>query len=237
MAAKKATKPTAKPSRRAVPKRARGAKREEVLEAALDLFNKQGVGPVSTNHIADAASISPGNLYYHFKDKSDIVWILLVQFRERMQAHIQSKVTSQFYATRVAGAVELLWRYRFLFEDRGAVRRLDPRFAKAGAEIHQMFRGTMSRLIDRLAEQGHFRAGLSESDREFVLGNLWSICGGWADFAYASGKTAVSRSDVATALRHAFHFLLPYLSRSAQRLVRAHLETSDARTILRPPFE
>lgn len=237
MAAKKTVTAKAKPIAASAPKRAYGAKREEILEAALELFNKQGVGPVSTNHIAEAAKISPGNLYYHFKDKADIAWTLLAEFRGRMQAHIQGEVTAQFYAQRFEGAVELLWRYRFLFEDRGAVRRLDPRFAKAGAEIHVMFRKAMGELIVRLAEQGHLASHLTEVDRDFVLGNLWSLGTGWADFAYAAGKSSVTRADVATALRHIFHFLLPYLSRSAQKAVRAHLETADARALLRPVFE
>ena len=49
-----------------------GAK-ERVVEAAIRLFNERGTAAVSTNHIADGAGISPGNLYYHFRNKEEII--------------------------------------------------------------------------------------------------------------------------------------------------------------------
>jgi AcrR family transcriptional regulator len=52
---------------------------DRILEAALDLFNEQGTGAVSTNHIAEAAGISPGNLYYHFRNKDEIIRALFEQ--------------------------------------------------------------------------------------------------------------------------------------------------------------
>lgn len=47
--------------------------KDRILDAALHLFNTQGTGAVSTNHIAEAAGISPGNLYYHYRNKEEII--------------------------------------------------------------------------------------------------------------------------------------------------------------------
>ena len=50
-----------------------------ILATALRLFNQSGTAAVSTNHIADALGISPGNLYYHFRNKEAIIRALFEQ--------------------------------------------------------------------------------------------------------------------------------------------------------------
>ena len=66
------------------------ATHEAILTAAIDLFNKSGTAAISTNHIAAAAGISPGNLYYHFKNKEDLFLAMLQRDHERTIASLQS---------------------------------------------------------------------------------------------------------------------------------------------------
>ncbi len=51
--------------------------RRQVLDAALDLFSRQGYRATTVREIADAAGVSTGNLYHHFPDKEAIFGTLL----------------------------------------------------------------------------------------------------------------------------------------------------------------
>lgn len=47
--------------------------KDRIVIGAIELFNASGVSAVTTNHIAAHLGMSPGNLYYHFANKEEIV--------------------------------------------------------------------------------------------------------------------------------------------------------------------
>lgn len=47
--------------------------KEKIKKSALELFNNNDTLSISTNHIAQKAKISTGNLYYHYKNKEEII--------------------------------------------------------------------------------------------------------------------------------------------------------------------
>lgn len=68
--------------------------REKILAVSLRLFNEQGYHHVTMRAIADALSISVGNLTYHFAKKSDIVSALMDDVFEQMTATSDMPVES-----------------------------------------------------------------------------------------------------------------------------------------------
>jgi hypothetical protein len=53
--------------------------KNQILKKSLELFNKYGSTKVTTNQIAKSIPISPGTLYYHYKNKEDIIRDIFVE--------------------------------------------------------------------------------------------------------------------------------------------------------------
>lgn len=57
-------------------------RRAEIMKAALKLFTERGYLHTTTQHIIDEVKISRGLLYYHFKNKEDILYCLVEKYSE-----------------------------------------------------------------------------------------------------------------------------------------------------------
>lgn len=97
--------PTYAPPASQPPPPSRSARtRERILKVSLDLFNQHGESNVTTGHIADELNISPGNLYYHFRNKDEIIQHLFAEFEKQIDI-------APGPITDAASAMEDMWLY------------------------------------------------------------------------------------------------------------------------------
>jgi AcrR family transcriptional regulator len=164
---------------------ARRNTRELILETSLGLFNRFGEPNVTTNHIADEADISPGNLYYHFKSKDDIVIELFKRFLARFSPLIE-----------VPGDVLLhpedLWFQLHLgFEIKGEFRFLYRNLADLTARIPDLGRALRGLLMRERQAARNLLSGLeqagamtvSDRQREMLSENILLAVTYWIPFA------------------------------------------------------
>ncbi|MEC4677008.1 MAG: TetR/AcrR family transcriptional regulator, partial [Nitrospirota bacterium] len=129
--------------------------KERIVDVAIRLFNEKFTKSVTTNHIAAAAGISPGNLYYHFSNKEEIiraVFSRMVDFIEGGASYgsgcrVSPSLSSleEFFQK----VLELHWEYRFFFRELNSLLNSD-RELKSGFNAMQK---------DRLKEiEGSIRA-------------------------------------------------------------------------------
>ena len=67
-------------------------RRAEIMDAAMILFMEKGYTNTTTQDIVDKVNISRGLLYYHFKNKEDILYCLVEQYSDRLLKDIYSIV-------------------------------------------------------------------------------------------------------------------------------------------------
>lgn len=185
-----------------------------ILDAALALFNEQGTAPVTTNHIAEALSMSPGNLYYHYRNKAEIVRGLFARITTAWAENyaIPSDMAPDIAMMEriVAGNFAIQARYRFFFRDLTLLLNADPELAAAyRANRETGFANTIGLL--KLFESVGVLASLGD-DRSVddIAQLLWLVGDFWLVFR-DTGGTPFVQSDIEQGVRLFRRIISPYL--------------------------
>jgi AcrR family transcriptional regulator len=142
--------------------------KERILETAIRLFNEHGTGTISTNHLADALVMSPGNLYYHFRNKEEIIRGILERMISRWEQLYRLPVERAPTLADVEGLVRqnfsLVWDYRFFYHELSALVQRDPALKQRYQEIRRQRLAAFEALFWRLAEAGVARSPASPAE-------------------------------------------------------------------------
>jgi AcrR family transcriptional regulator len=200
---------------------------ERILEVTLALFNRFGEPNVSTTLISAELGISPGNLYYHYPAKDELINALFDRYE-----HALSELLSASDGVRnvedawffMHTLFEMIWQYRFLYRDLNDLLSKNRRL-----EIH--FQGVLkhkARAIRTLLD-GMSRAGAMTIDSREVDATATSmvvLLTYWLSFEYVRDpRNALEPQNAQLALlrgaHHVLGLLVPYLKPSQ----RTHLQT------------
>jgi AcrR family transcriptional regulator len=200
------------------------ATRERILAAARRLFNERGTSAVSTNHIAAAAALSPGNLYYHFADKREIIRALHAQYaaahEKRWRPRLDARENLAQLRGNLAAGVELAWEYRFLEREILALLRADPELRVAYREVYGRRIGEWLAFGEQLVAQGLLRPPRPPRSLRDLAVALWLVAQGWLPFLDLTGNPQNPR-QVARGIELVLVVLDPYLAGKGRRAFAA----------------
>jgi AcrR family transcriptional regulator len=195
---------------------------ERILEVTLDLFNRFGEPNVSTTLISAELNISPGNLYYHYPAKDELINSLF----DRYEAGLTELLNAADGVRDVEDAwfffhtlFELIWQYRFLYRDLNDLlsknRRLETHFQGVLKDKSRAVRA----LLDGMSRTGAVRIDTREV--EPTATSMVVVLTYWLSFEYVRDPRHALEPDAAQqallrGAHHVLHLLVPYLE-PAQR--------------------
>lgn len=190
-------------------------KRELILSTALKLFNEQGSHKVSTNHIAKAMGISPGNLYYHFKNKEHIVRELLAHLIAGFDSlvHVSGEVKSgiDLVAETISATARLVYAYRFIYIELAALLARDERFKTMYVEIKERRAGEFGMLFQVLNRTGGLRRTILHEEQKTIVFIVWTYTEAIITALHTS-NIPVTPTSIENHLKNIIYILKGYLT-------------------------
>ena len=200
---------------------------QRILEVTLELFNRFGEPNVSTTLISAEMGISPGNLYYHYPAKDELINALFDRYElalnELLNAsdNVRDVEDAWFF---MHSLFELIWQYRFLYRDLNDLlsknRRLETHF--------QNVLKNKTRSVRALLESMNRRGALQMDSREMesTATSMVVVLTYWLSYEYVRDpRRALEPESAQAALmrggQHVLNLLVPYLETSQRTHLRS----------------
>ena len=207
---------------------------ERIVASALGLFNRFGEPNVAATMVAADLGISPGNLYYHYPGKEDIVNHLFGQYLNDLQAllpasqDVKDLEDAWFF---MHSLFELVWRYRFLYRDLNDLlskyRQLEQQVKQVLANKHASF----LTLLKCMTDQGLLT--LNTTERDSSATQMLVMLTWWLSYEYVRDprhalEDANAQGGVSRGAQQVLGLLLPYLQAQPKAQLTALLQMYNA---------
>ncbi|MDW6018237.1 TetR/AcrR family transcriptional regulator [Vibrio plantisponsor] len=173
--------------------------RDRIVHAALELFNENGERAMTTNHIAAHLEISPGNLYYHFRNKQEIVREIFALYSKELierftplQGQYESLTLLKHYLDSM---FNLMWKYRFFYSNLPEILQRDEElhveYIASQEKLHVNLINIMQNFVDMEL------LDVEKDDLETLVTSLHMVYSGWLAYQSAmSLKTEITEQVI-----------------------------------------
>lgn len=199
--------------------------KSRILKSALHLFNERGTESVTTHDIAKAADISPGNLYYHYKNKAAIIRELFYQIeilsinqwwkKGPANREVQFSEFAQFYF----GAIT---KYRFFFREFSSLLIQDPILAREWRSMYGRLFSVMQEALQGWVARGLMKPFKSQEEADIFIESVWILTAfTQVHLEVRFGKK--SKGYIEESQKLLARFLYPFHTPKGQRVIDLYL--------------
>ena len=200
--------------------------KDKIILASLDLFNERGERNVSTNHIASHLNISPGNLYYHFRNKSDIIYGIFKNYKLMVDTYLNVPLDRAIHINDLIAYLDAvfngLWAYRFLHRDLEHLLDNDERLRKDYRQFTLDCLESVRGIIYEMERSEIYRP-MTDAQRQSKALNTWLIVTNWMTYLKTvhdeddCGQSALNRQAIKHGVYQVLDYVMPYLSEDKQQ--------------------
>lgn len=205
--------------------------RERIVDAALALFNADGSHAVSTRHIAERLGISPGNLYYHFGNKEEIVLNLYARIEERLEAVLAPRAGGLQSFEDVLAYLDAvfahLWEFRFFYRDLNSLLREVPGLKDKYRDLAERMLARSRAIFAAMVDAGWMDA--TDEQLDVLATNGWIVLTQWFTHRQVvDRRRTIQSSDIREGIRHFVALFTPLLRAPQRRQVQRSLAHAGA---------
>jgi len=191
-----------------------GGNRERILTATIELMNRYG-STVGTTQLAEHLKISPGNLYYHFRNREEILAEVLarlsIDLQETLFIDPEQDTSAEQLAGYFTGGADVLWRYRFFFSASLELVINDARLSQRYREFSDNGIRAVSAIINNVVRVAPGELKLKPAERQTIAENMWVIWTSWPRFSEMRSGHEPDKADIDSGKEHLALLLKPYL--------------------------
>jgi AcrR family transcriptional regulator len=163
--------------------------KDRVVAMAIRLFNERGTAAVTTNHVAAELGISPGNLYYHYRNKEDLIRAAFDLMNDEADELWESPFgpAGIDVARLLEGNLRLFERYTFFARELPSLLYADETLRTRYKKIVARRRGEVEHALHRLCESQMMKDP-GEEARARLVDACWVFSLNWLGYAEISGE-------------------------------------------------
>ncbi|WP_108063780.1 TetR/AcrR family transcriptional regulator [Poseidonibacter lekithochrous] len=198
--------------------------KSKIKKSAIKLFNENDSLSITTNHIAKEAGISPGNLYYHYKNKEEIILDIYMELSSNfvgLNSFEKMLLNENFFEAMddmFNQYAKLFYEYRFLLRDAAVLIAFDPKLKEVFAKNQETRIKQIEGLLNYLINEGLLK-NLNRTSLNKRAKLHWFITAYWQTFT--STTQEVNLESFHEAKEVFFEFMIyPNLTEKGKELLR-----------------